>query len=301
MEERVELKCIKCDCGFTLNKRYVKYAELGYKNCQKDLCKKCHTEAKSLRIKENNYLYLKCDECGKNILRAKNNVRTTNFCDKNCALPYLVKQNNLNRININEKISNTNKGKNYKNLNNELTPNNCIVCNKVIRIGKQYCSRKCQNTLFRTDEYRTKMSNALKGKTGGLRDGGGYTKMFEYTNKLNQIMKLNTSEIEVAKIMDNLNLTWNRNNIGFKYIDLNGKNRKYYPDFYVKEYDTYVEFKGFVTEYMTHKMETAVLNNNFKLLIIYSNDKRYKNLGLNIGDLQANNNLLVKKLNGTFA
>lgn len=43
-------------------------------------------------------------------------------------------------------------------------------------------------------------------------------------------------------------------------------------------------------------MKEAVKNNKLKLLIIYSYDKRYRELGLNIVDLTNNNNLLLENL-----
>ena len=84
----------------------------------------------------------------------------------------------------------------------------------------------------------------------------------KFDNYTPENFRLNKSEIEVAKILDLLNIDWERNLKGFPYIDLNGKNRNYYPDFYVKEYDFYIEFKGFVTESMNHKMVDAVEKNN---------------------------------------
>ena len=39
-------------------------------------------------------------------------------------------------------------------------------------------------------------------------------------------------EIKLAKLLDEHNIKWDRNTVyKFPYIDMNGKNRNYYPDF----------------------------------------------------------------------
>lgn len=53
-------------------------------------------------------------------------------------------------------------------------------------------------------------------------------------------MKLNLSEIEIAKVFDNLKLDWNRNLNGFEYVDIENRPRKYYPDFYLRDYNVYM-------------------------------------------------------------
>lgn len=64
------------------------------------------------------------------------------------------------------------------------------------------------------------------------------------------------------------------------------------PDLDLFDFNFYVEYKGWITKEMSHKMNDALSKNNFNLLIIYSNDKRYRDLGLNIKQLQSNNKIL---------
>lgn len=131
---------------------------------------------------------------------------------------------------------------------------------------------------------------------GGLRDGGGKSRTMEYINHLGEKMKLNSEEIKVAEILDLLQLNWTRNWMGFKYTDLRGKDRKFYPDFYLIDFDCYVEYKGWVTEEMKHKMKDAESKNSLRLLIIYGYDKRFSDMGLNLTILEQNNVLLLKFL-----
>lgn len=161
----------------------------------------------------------------------------------------------------------------------------------------QICQTK--QIIPRKIKYSTVTGEKIKyGCNGGPRPGGGYSKMIEFTSNSGEVMKLNNDEIRLAKILDILKLDWSRNWIGFPYLDLKNRNRNYYPDFYIKEYDLYVEYKGFVTDDMQHKMNDAQLKNDFKLLIVYSDNKRYKNLGLNIEQLENDPNVIWNHIEG---
>ena len=116
---------------------------------------------------------------------------------------------------------------------------------------------------------------------GGLRPGGGKSKQISYTNWLGYKMSLNKEEIEVAKVLDEKKLNWNRNRKGFPYLTRDGKQRKYYPDFVIND-NEYIEYKGWVTSEMEWKMENAKANNNLNLIIIVGNDKRYKEFGISL-------------------
>jgi hypothetical protein len=170
----------------------------------------------------------------------------------------------------------------------KMKPRFCKVCNKEISYQAMY--EYCRNHIGHSEEYRNKLKHKKKDSSnmGGPRHGGGKSKVYEYVNLFNEKMMLNKDEIEIAKCLDLLKIKWCRNWKGFSYIDLDGKNRKYYPDFYSIEYDYYIEYKGYVTKKMKHKMENSLKGNNFKLLIIYSDDKRYCNLGLNMNEVKNN-------------
>ena len=69
----------------------------------------------------------------------------------------------------------------------------------------------------------------------------GRTKIMEYNG-----FKLNGSwELKVAKWLDNHNINWtNIINVPFKYM-WEGKERNYFPDFYLYDLDLYIEVKGY--------------------------------------------------------
>lgn len=308
--DKLELECELCSKIIIKEKRVIKYGIKGYDGRQNDLCIDCFYENKT------KYLELTCDECDI-IFKTKakdKKASVRNFCSKKCSIENLNTQNNIEdrRKTINKKISESLKGKKYvikdKSIKEDRTKNYVsLICQgcktnfcSINRKKMKYCSPECvKKYLYESVEYRTKMSIRLKGKSGGLRNGGGYSKVYEYINTYGEKMYLNKSEIKIAKVLDNLKVVWNRNNKGFDYIDLVGNNRKYYPDFYLKEYDYYLEYKGFVTEKMKHKMDDAVSKNKINLLIIYSNDKRYRDKGLNEDMLIRNESIIFNYIKGS--
>lgn len=54
-----------------------------------------------------------------------------------------------------------------------------------------------------------------------------------------------TWEITIAKWLDKNNIKWQRKGIKtFRWVDSNKRNRKYIPDFYLPEYDVYLDPKN---------------------------------------------------------
>jgi len=78
-------------------------------------------------------------------------------------------------------------------------------------------------------------------------------------------------EIAFAKKLDELNILWDRNkSYKFPYIAKDGKHRNYHPDFYLIDYDCFIEIKGYWTEEIRHKVDSSIENNNFKLYVLES-------------------------------
>lgn len=249
---------------------------------------------------------MKCENCNN---ECKEKYGSGRFCSCKCARAYSTKNITKTKIVLCNLCSNGIEVD--RRSRNDIVCNNCkkirikkvrikklvssveLVCEKCQTTFqwkniKRFCSKKCQCS------YIGSLLKKNTSKMGGLRDGGGRTKIYEYINWLNEKMKLNNDEIKVAKILDVLQVRWGRNWRGFDYIDLENNKRKYYPDFYLNDFDCYVEYKGWVTDIINHKMSDALKRNKFKLLIIYSNDKRFSMLGLNLKQIEENPNLLLK-------
>lgn len=179
----------------------------------------------------------------------------------------------------------------------------CKICKKeFINSVKLYCSKECFDIgkkLNAKNKIGIKWSinpNRNTSKIGGFRFNGGRCYNKEYISPIAGKMFLNGDEIKVAKILDSLNIKWKRNIKSFLYIDLKGKNRLYYPDFYIEDINRYIEYKGWVVPKMEHKMNEVIKNHNIDLLIIYSNDKRYKDKGINLDNIEKNPNLILENV-----
>lgn len=57
-----------------------------------------------------------------------------------------------------------------------------------------------------------------------------------------------TWELKFCEFMDTQNVSWARNRKRFPYTHVNGKQSTYQPDFYISDFDCYVEVKGYETE-----------------------------------------------------
>lgn len=226
-----------------------------------------------------------CENCKKSHTSDYGSKR---FCSSFCAKSFSTKNK---RKQINEKISESLSGR--KIANRELRK--CEMCDTTFECKtsstKRFCSRSCSG------KYAGLSPKKDTSAMGGLRKGGGRSKSKEYINSLGNRMFLNEEEIRVAKILDSLNINWNRNSVGFKYLTEDNKVQKFYPDFYIEDFDIYIEYKGWITRKMDHKMKDSVKRNDFNLLIIYGDDPRYSKLGLNITEFE---NDPLKKLNGAM-
>ncbi len=196
------------------------------------------------------------------------------FCSKECAKSFSTKEK---RKEINKKIS------------KKPLEKNCVICKNIFYTKdprKKSCSKKCR-IILASQSNLGKKHNIIKdtSKMGGFRINGGKSKQYNYINWLNYKMSLNKEEIEVAKVLDEKKLNWNRNTKGFLYTTLEGKSKKFYPDFVING-KKYIEYKGWVTEEMIWKMKDAKEKNNLDLTIIYSESKRYKNLGLTLKEFK---------------
>jgi predicted nuclease of restriction endonuclease-like RecB superfamily len=83
-----------------------------------------------------------------------------------------------------------------------------------------------------------------------------------------------TWEVAMAERLDALGIKWIRNpSIKLKYLTRSRRVRNYIPDFYLPDYDLYIEVKGYWTDAARHKMKSVQINNDVKILILESLDE----------------------------
>ncbi len=194
-------------------------------------------QLKQLRI--NDYLIhpTLCTHCNVIIPYKK---RTNKFCSKRCAVSF----NNIGRVRseISKlKTSNTIKHKiavgEFKTPKTyrpcSITQKTCTVCRKSFEVGYKQKARK---TCCR--ECNTYASVTIRSYPNGRR------KLFEYVDSFNNKVTLESSwELIIAKHLDEKRIKWIRPE-PVKWFDNTNKSRLYYPDFYLIDFDLYVDPKN---------------------------------------------------------
>ncbi len=149
--------------------------------------------------------------------------------------------------------SHTNKGRNHK-------PAPAIPWNK----------DKTKETDIRlklSKETKLKISKAMKGRKhtnktklllskltkdrykNGWEVRCGRSKKYKYNSKIaGNILVDGKWELAVACFLDLNHFNWKRNKKRFPYINLKGEESTYCPDFWIEDWNTYLEVKGYETD-----------------------------------------------------
>lgn len=147
------------------------------------------------------------------------------FCSNRCAKSFSTKSK---RKEINKKVSEKLSGEQYY----------CSKCGNIIK--KNNKTGLCFVCLKTDEKFRQRLSESLRGKTGGYRKGGGRTKGEYYKNDYYD----SHFEVEVAQFLESNNIEFVRNVKKFEFVW--ERNTTYYiPDFYLPAYDLYLETKGY--------------------------------------------------------
>jgi hypothetical protein len=101
-----------------------------------------------------------------------------------------------------------------------------------------------------TEEAKKKMSESRKKLyASGWEPTCGRCKKYDYFSPIAGHIKLDGKwELATAKYLDSIGVNWIRNRKRFNYIKPDGKESTYQPDFYVTDWTTYIEVKGYETD-----------------------------------------------------
>lgn len=211
---------------------------------------------KNKRIEDYNLHPVNCKNCNCVLDYEK---RMNIFCNKSCSTTY----NNMNRTRKRYIIGTEHiiarKQKNEEIYNQ--TPKQCQICQNVIEYAKRkrkFCSNTCKN-LFHSQIAKT------KSKLGGNKN----RKACWYDSKFAGKVWLESSyEVVVAKSLDYHNIKWIRPGY-IIWIDIDKKSHKYYPDFYLVDYDIYLDPKNdFLQQQDKVKIDSVQQQNNIKVIIL---------------------------------
>lgn len=183
------------------------------------------------------------------------NKRHNKFCNRSCGASF----NNVTRQmtqDTRNKISKTVSSKYFPRTRVYLCT--CEICNIVYYYpkpgsSKRACSVECTRAIMSNN-------SRLHPKCGGQRT--------YKSHMYNGIHLDSTYELEVAKSLDANEVKWVRPKFVW-YLDSNNKLRRYYPDFYLPDYDIYLDPKNdYLIKTDTFKIKQAELYNNIKIVIL---------------------------------
>lgn len=133
---------------------------------------------------------------------------------------------------------------------------NCVICNTAIPHchARKTCSKECKSKLM-----------AINSRVN--KNCGGQTNYKKYIYK--NISMDSSWEVKIAEFMDNLNIKWERSKkLCLFWIDENNNNRRYHPDFYLPEFDVYLDTKNkYLMKQDEFKISRVKANNSVKLIV----------------------------------
>lgn len=257
---KILIKCHYCGFNFKRHISEIKRANLrGYKNffcSNKCTIKYNYNINKNIVPKKNREKYYqnpkKCLYCNSIISYEKKNDNLK-YCSHKCAAIHTQKNGSHRKWNKSQrnelrKISQKNP---YFNGTIVLQKKNgmylfCPICNIKFytpqSLKKICCSKKCSIEWIKKTGY-------LKGKTGGYRSKGGRGKQGWYKGYYCN------SSWELAWVIYQLDhgIFFKRNTTGFEY-EFEEKKYKFYPDFQLKDLNTFVEIKAYIDKKNSAKL-----------------------------------------------
>lgn len=261
-------KDIKAKAGLTIHERNCKLNP----SCKekKYNCEFCNEECRDKRSLQKHYK--KCKLSPQYIDYTSIDQRTCSFCNKSFKTRN-AKNSHLGFCDFNPKKTVhpgfKRKGKDHpmfgKKGNNQFTKNPNL---KMSEETKNKISEKNKNQNWSKERLKNhskimKETVAKNPESYCHGNKNGRTKIYE----LNGFKLRGTWELEVAKYLTNNKIKWtNKIQKPFSYI-WNNSERMYFPDFYLKDYNVYIEVKGFKTE-----RDDAKWNSVDNLIVLMKNE-----------------------------
>ncbi len=178
----------------------------------------------------------------------------------------------IHSINTKNKISKSVKKHNKNYLLIKRIKKLCYTCKKEFSVipssKKQTCGKKKCLSNLRSD-------NSKRNKCGGHTS----KQSIYYKCKDGNIVYLQSNyEVLVAKDLDKNNIKWLRPK-PFNWIDKNNEEHRYYPDFYLSEYNVYLDPKNdYLIKIDKDKINRVRKQNNINLIILDKNNLSWNNL-----------------------
>jgi hypothetical protein len=196
---------------------------------------------------------MKCEYC--NIRESKYITKNgKHCCEKNYQSCPLIKEKNSKRAteSLKKQYDSGKRISHFKKLND----GSFWKGRKHTDLTKEKLSKSLVGRIM-SEDFKTKRSEEMKFRySNGWENSAGRTKKIKYTSLIaGEVLLDGNWELKTAIYFDENKIIWRRNKKRFNYIDLNGKNRTYCPDFYLIDGNLYIEVKGYQTELDKTKWE----------------------------------------------
>jgi hypothetical protein len=231
-------------CGKDISNKAINRRKFCTHECFTQWARKNHP----FRIRENR----QCKTCNKIFEVIKSNPKK--YCSTSCSATYnntrrkhsSLTKNKIKKAYLDGKLI----GLSRKGRKGKLVEKTCPVCNKKYEIPlwkeksglKKYCSKKCCYKRPNQGGYHA-------GSVRNFKSGW-------YESKVAGKVWLDSSyEFIMARYLDDKGYNWIKNTKGFPYLNVDGDDANYVPDFYIKNLDLWVETKGYMVKNDQNKLD----------------------------------------------
>lgn len=209
----INVFCDECGCAFKKRYSFVKYS-LVHKENSKAFC----TSACKFAYRTRGRVKVNCLKCSEVFEKPTSGCDShQKFCSKSCAAVY----------NNNQRSKNNPKPIKERKRFSERHSLQCKECNTEFVVihcqrHRKFCCKACAGK----HNYHPDTTKATRCYYRGVNLDSG-------------------AELAFAQLLDRHCITWTKNQSKFyTFIDDKSKERKYYPDFYLPDYNFWVEIKG---------------------------------------------------------
>lgn len=207
-----------------------------------------------------------CKQCNSPIVDYEK--RNNRFCSKSCSTKH---SNKFANRKWSDKAKNKSIGKpgTYFGKPKELLKfyiNNCPIClndfkTKIKR--KMHCSKVCFHKSI-------SIKNLANPNCGIVNQNCHFC--WHISPFAGKVFLQSSYELTLAKSLDENNIKWIRPNFISYFHELDNKQRKYFPDFYLIDYDVYLDPKNdFLINFHKNKIQYVIDQNKIKLIVLTKN------------------------------
>lgn len=177
----------------------------------------------------------KCAECNSSIIYS---IKGNKCCCRRCAAIYTNKKRGKMPDKVKTKISKSLMGRKTQSGNGrtycKIVTKECVVCSSEFSVGgkrtkNKTCTKRCAT--IASTKFRTYQNGSRK------------TTWFFNPNENKDVLLESSWEVRIAELLVSKDIIWTRPE-PMDWIDSTGKERLYYPDFYLVDYDVYLDPKN---------------------------------------------------------